>query len=143
MRRTTPRLPALRRAAGGLLLAAGAEEGRGKGGPDRDVRDAPLLRAPFIAQPSAHMLDGRLYIDGSHDVDEPALDEAPRHAKDHAPTFRVGVAAGGRPDQPPHPAAQREGDRTGARGRRYDPHDRSVPASSTRPTTHGTEPVTA
>lgn len=43
-------------------------------------RHAPLMRAPFIADPSAHVFDGRIYVYGSHDVDEPPRDGEPGNA---------------------------------------------------------------
>ncbi len=42
-------------------------------------RHAPLVHAPYIADPSAHVFDGRIYVYGSHDVDEPPLDDASGH----------------------------------------------------------------
>lgn len=38
-------------------------------------RDAPLLEHPYIADPSAHLFEGRIHVYGSHDVDEPPLDD--------------------------------------------------------------------
>jgi hypothetical protein len=35
----------------------------------RAFRDAPLVRDLFIADPSAHVFEGRLYVYGSHDID--------------------------------------------------------------------------
>jgi len=40
-------------------------------------RHAPLVRDHFIADPSAHVFDGRIYVYGSHDVDEPPRDSEP------------------------------------------------------------------
>ncbi|WP_101925685.1 MULTISPECIES: glycoside hydrolase family 43 protein [Luteimonas] len=40
-------------------------------------RHAPLVRDLYIADPSAHVFDGRVYVYGSHDVDEPPLDDEP------------------------------------------------------------------
>lgn len=40
-------------------------------------RHAPLVRDHFIADPSAHVFDGRIYVYGSHDVDEPPRDREP------------------------------------------------------------------
>lgn len=42
-------------------------------------RDAPLLQEPYIADPSAHVFNGRIYVYGSHDVDEPPLDDESGH----------------------------------------------------------------
>ncbi|GEM_PF-2593179 len=63
MRCTIPCLPTRRHALACLLLAtcvghaSAAEEGSGKVRPDREFRDAPLLRDPFIADPSAPLFD--------------------------------------------------------------------------------------
>lgn len=46
----------------------------GDDAPAPRFRDAPLLPGPRIADPSAHVFAGRIYIYGSHDVDEPARD---------------------------------------------------------------------
>ena len=35
------------------------------------------MRDVFIADPSAHVFDGRIYVYGSHDVDEPPRDDEP------------------------------------------------------------------
>lgn len=43
-------------------------------------RHAPLVRDAFIADPSAHVVDGRIYVYGSHDVDEPPRDDEPGSA---------------------------------------------------------------
>ena len=43
-------------------------------------RHAPLVREAFIADPSAHVFDGRIYVYGSHDVDEPPRDDEPGSA---------------------------------------------------------------
>ena len=40
-------------------------------------RHAPLVTDHFIADPSAHVFDGRIYVYGSHDVDEPPRDREP------------------------------------------------------------------
>ncbi|MCD9005824.1 family 43 glycosylhydrolase [Luteimonas sp. XNQY3] len=40
-------------------------------------RHAPLVRDHFIADPSTHVFDGRIYVYGSHDVDEPPRDSEP------------------------------------------------------------------
>lgn len=40
-------------------------------------RDAPLVDSPFIADPSAHVFDDRIYAYGSHDIQAPAADDQP------------------------------------------------------------------
>ncbi len=39
------------------------------GGHGRRFRDAALVRDLFIADPSAHLFEGRIYVYGSHDID--------------------------------------------------------------------------
>lgn len=56
--------------AAGLPIANAGDDA-----PAPRFRDAPLLPGPpWIADPSAHVFAGRIYIYGSHDVDEPARD---------------------------------------------------------------------
>ena len=62
------------------LLALACMAGLGHAAEDEAVvprfRDAPLVREPYIADPSAHVFEGRIHVYGSHDVDEPPLDGA-------------------------------------------------------------------
>ncbi|MET0289640.1 MAG: glycoside hydrolase family 43 protein [Pseudoxanthomonas sp.] len=50
------------------------------GAPGPVFRHAPLVHAPYIADPSARVFDGRVYVYGSHDIEGPAADDQPGRA---------------------------------------------------------------
>ena len=69
-------------------------------------RHAPLVREAFIADPSAHVFDGRIYVYGSHDVDEPPRDDEPGSAFVGDDPRRVGtrpIRRGSAPRSTPPP----------------------------------------
>jgi len=57
--------------------AAASTEAPKAGRPSSDFRHSPLVTAPFFADPSAHVFDGRIYVYGSHDIQAPPVDDQP------------------------------------------------------------------